>query len=104
MFFCILIKSDSEYSHEEDEDTQATNINEMFDYALALLWPLVTKNKWDMTNLPDISEGFSYVSVFLSFLSIVFELNHTKKNGKLIRDNKIHRRQKKNRIRKKINI
>lgn len=34
----------------------------MFDYALALLWPLVTKNKWDMTSLPDIAEGFSYVS------------------------------------------
>lgn len=63
-FFPIShIKRDTDFSSEDDEDTQATNINEMFDYALALLWPLVTKNKWDMTSLPDISEGFSYVSV-----------------------------------------
>lgn len=47
---------------EGDEGTQATNINELFDYALELLWTLVTKNGWDQTKLPDISEGFSYVS------------------------------------------
>lgn len=47
---------------EGDEGTQATNINELFDYALTLLWTLVTKNGWDQTKLPDISEGFSYVS------------------------------------------
>lgn len=67
--------SDSEFnSHEDDdEETQATNINEMFDYALALLWPLVTKNKWDMTSLPDITEGFSYVSCIPSFRhSVIF--------------------------------
>lgn len=47
---------------EGDEGTQATNINELFDFALELLWSLVTKNGWDQTKLPDISEGFSYVS------------------------------------------
>lgn len=47
---------------EGDEGTQAANINELFDYALELLWTLVTKNGWDQTKLPDISEGFSYVS------------------------------------------
>lgn len=48
---------------EGDEGTQATNINELFDHALELLWSLVTKNGWDQTKLPDISEGFSYVSI-----------------------------------------
>lgn len=48
---------------EGDEGTQATNINELFDFALELLWSLVTKNGWDQTKLPDISEGFSYVSI-----------------------------------------
>lgn len=47
---------------EGDVGTQATNINELFDFALELLWSLVTKNGWDQTKLPDISEGFSYVS------------------------------------------
>lgn len=47
---------------EGDEGTQAANINELFDHALELLWTLVTKNGWDQTKLPDISEGFSYVS------------------------------------------
>lgn len=48
---------------EGDEGTQPANINELFDYALELLWSLVTKNGWDQTKLPDISEGFSYVSI-----------------------------------------
>lgn len=53
---------------DADEGTQATNINELFDFALELLWTLVTKNGWDQTKLPDISEGFSYVSCQFSFI------------------------------------
>lgn len=49
---------------DDDDETQAANINDLFDVALELLWSLVTKNGWDMTKLPDISEGFSYVSIF----------------------------------------
>lgn len=48
---------------EGDEGTQPANINELFDYALELLWTLVTENGWDQTKLPDIAEGFSYVSI-----------------------------------------
>lgn len=48
---------------DADDETQPTNINDLFDFALELLWSLVTKNGWDMTKLPDISEGFSYVSI-----------------------------------------
>lgn len=55
---------------DDDEETQATNINDLFDLALELLWSLVTKNGWDMTKLPDISEGFSYVSTTFSILNI----------------------------------
>lgn len=60
---CVnLIRNRFYRDDEGDEGTQATNINELFDFALELLWSLVTKNGWDQTKLPDISEGFSYVS------------------------------------------
>lgn len=58
-----FITSISYRDEEGDEGTQAANINELFDHALELLWTLVTKNGWDQTKLPDISEGFSYVSM-----------------------------------------
>lgn len=61
---------------DDDEETQATNINDLFDLALELLWSLVTKNGWDMTKLPDISEGFSYVSIIVLLLSsFEYQLN-----------------------------
>ncbi|XP_055306913.1 uncharacterized protein LOC129571171 [Sitodiplosis mosellana] len=61
---------DSAYYYEDDEGdegTQATNINELFDFALELLWALVTKNGWDQTKLPDISEGFSYRPLLINY-------------------------------------
>lgn len=59
-FVCVFIEIFSD--EDGDDETQPTNINDLFDFALELLWSLVTKNGWDMTKLPDISEGFSYVS------------------------------------------
>lgn len=61
-FFFLFVRSFYGSEDDADEGTQATNINELFDFALELLWTLVTKNGWDQTKLPDISEGFSYVS------------------------------------------
>lgn len=45
---------------EGDEGTQASNINELFDYSLELLWSLVTKNGWDQTKLPASSSNHYY--------------------------------------------
>lgn len=62
----ISYKQTTRSDDEGDEGTQPANINELFDYALELLWSLVTKNGWDQTKLPDISEGFSYVSMAIA--------------------------------------
>ncbi|XP_031626110.1 uncharacterized protein LOC116342577 [Contarinia nasturtii] len=68
----------SAYYYEDDEGdvgTQATNINELFDFALELLWSLVTKNGWDQTKLPDISEGFSYRPLLINYNAGVLMTN-----------------------------
>lgn len=46
-----------------NEDLRCNSSNLLYLLLFQLLWSLVLKNGWDQTKLPDIEEGFSYVSI-----------------------------------------